>query len=47
MERLGLGIGIAELRERKPRLVVLSITGFGHDGPEGAGPATTRSPRPG
>jgi crotonobetainyl-CoA:carnitine CoA-transferase CaiB-like acyl-CoA transferase len=33
LERLGLGI--AELRERNPRLVVLSITGFGHDGPEG------------
>jgi crotonobetainyl-CoA:carnitine CoA-transferase CaiB-like acyl-CoA transferase len=33
LERLGLGL--AELRERNPRLVVLSITGFGHDGPEG------------
>jgi crotonobetainyl-CoA:carnitine CoA-transferase CaiB-like acyl-CoA transferase len=33
LERLGLGI--AELHERNPRLVVLSITGFGHDGPEG------------
>ena len=33
LERLGLGI--AELQERNPRLVVLSITGFGHDGPEG------------
>ena len=33
LERLGLGID--ELRERNPRLVVLSITGFGHDGPEG------------
>jgi crotonobetainyl-CoA:carnitine CoA-transferase CaiB-like acyl-CoA transferase len=33
LERLGLGI--AELMERNPRLVVLSITGFGHDGPEG------------
>ena len=33
LERLGLGID--SLRERNPRLVVLSITGFGHDGPEG------------
>lgn len=33
LERLGLGI--VELQERNPRLVVLSITGFGHDGPEG------------
>lgn len=33
LERLGLGI--ASLMERNPRLVVLSITGFGHDGPEG------------
>jgi crotonobetainyl-CoA:carnitine CoA-transferase CaiB-like acyl-CoA transferase len=33
LERLGLGI--AELQARNPRLVVLSITGFGHDGPEG------------
>jgi crotonobetainyl-CoA:carnitine CoA-transferase CaiB-like acyl-CoA transferase len=33
LERLRLGV--AELQERNPRLVVLSITGFGHDGPEG------------
>jgi crotonobetainyl-CoA:carnitine CoA-transferase CaiB-like acyl-CoA transferase len=33
LERLGLGI--ASLQESNPRLVVLSITGFGHDGPEG------------
>ena len=33
LERLGLGI--ASLQARNPRLVVLSITGFGHDGPEG------------
>lgn len=33
LERLGLGID--RLLERNPRLVVLSITGFGHDGPEG------------
>jgi crotonobetainyl-CoA:carnitine CoA-transferase CaiB-like acyl-CoA transferase len=33
LERLGLGI--ASLQERNPRLIVLSITGFGHDGPEG------------
>jgi crotonobetainyl-CoA:carnitine CoA-transferase CaiB-like acyl-CoA transferase len=33
LERLGLGI--ESLQERNPGLVVLSITGFGHDGPEG------------
>ena len=33
LERLGLGI--PALHEHNPRLVVLSITGFGHDGPEG------------
>jgi crotonobetainyl-CoA:carnitine CoA-transferase CaiB-like acyl-CoA transferase len=33
LERLGLGAQV--LLERNPRLVVLSISGFGHDGPEG------------
>ncbi|MDR7383070.1 CaiB/BaiF CoA transferase family protein [Promicromonospora iranensis] len=33
LERLGLGV--ESLLQRNPRLVVLSITGFGHDGPEG------------
>ena len=33
LERLGLGADT--LLERNPRLVLLSISGFGHDGPEG------------
>ncbi len=33
LERLGLGFDA--LHERNPQLVVLSVTGFGHDGPEG------------
>jgi formyl-CoA transferase len=33
LERLRLGI--ESLQQRNPRLIVLSITGFGHDGPEG------------
>jgi len=30
-----LGLGVARLHELNPGLVILSITGFGHDGPEG------------
>ncbi|QJY48011.1 CaiB/BaiF CoA transferase family protein [Pseudonocardia broussonetiae] len=30
-----LGLPVAELRRLNPALVLLSITGFGHDGPEG------------
>lgn len=33
LDRLGFGVG--RLFELNPRLVVLSISGFGHDGPEG------------
>ena len=33
-----LGFSMARLHELNPRLVVLSITGFGHDGPEGGRP---------
>jgi crotonobetainyl-CoA:carnitine CoA-transferase CaiB-like acyl-CoA transferase len=33
-----LGLDFATLQERNPRLVVLSITGFGHDGPEAGRP---------
>lgn len=33
LDRLGLGLDV--LQDRNPRLVALSITGFGHDGPEG------------
>lgn len=33
-----LGFGTARLAELNPRLVTLSISGFGHDGPEGGRP---------
>jgi crotonobetainyl-CoA:carnitine CoA-transferase CaiB-like acyl-CoA transferase len=33
-----LGFGVERLHEINPRLIVLSITGFGHDGPEGGRP---------
>jgi crotonobetainyl-CoA:carnitine CoA-transferase CaiB-like acyl-CoA transferase len=33
-----LGFPVARLHELNPRLVICSITGFGHDGPEGARP---------
>lgn len=32
------GVGASTLMRRNPRLVVLSISGFGHDGPEGGRP---------
>jgi len=40
-----LGFPVRRLFDLNPRLVVLSISGFGHDGPEVVAPATTRSPR--
>jgi crotonobetainyl-CoA:carnitine CoA-transferase CaiB-like acyl-CoA transferase len=33
-----LGFSVARLHEINPALVILSITGFGHDGPEGSRP---------
>ncbi|WP_090767987.1 CoA transferase [Nonomuraea maritima] len=33
-----LGLPVERLHELNPRLVILSITGFGHDGPEGGRP---------
>ncbi|HEY6795750.1 MAG TPA: CoA transferase [Kineosporiaceae bacterium] len=35
-----LGFGAARLHELNPRLVILSISGFGHDGPEGDRPGS-------
>ena len=40
-----LGFGTDVLAELNPGLVTLAISGFGHDGPRAAGPATTRSRR--
>ena len=34
----GLGFAVERLHELNPRLVICSITGFGHDGPEGKRP---------
>jgi len=33
-----LGFSVRKMQDMNPRLVVLSITGFGHDGPEGGRP---------
>ncbi len=33
-----LGLGTARLLQLNPRLVILSLTGFGHDGPDGGRP---------
>jgi crotonobetainyl-CoA:carnitine CoA-transferase CaiB-like acyl-CoA transferase len=33
-----LGFSVSRLQELNPRLVICSITGFGHDGPEGSRP---------
>ncbi|MPZ96099.1 MAG: CoA transferase, partial [Propionibacteriales bacterium] len=33
-----LGFSVEQLHEINPRLVIMSITGFGHDGPEGGRP---------
>jgi len=40
-----LGFTVERLHELNPRLVILSITGFGHDGPEG-GRAVQAAPEP-
>ncbi len=40
-----LGFPVSRLHELNPRLIVLQITGFGHDGPEATRSGFDRSPR--
>jgi crotonobetainyl-CoA:carnitine CoA-transferase CaiB-like acyl-CoA transferase len=39
-----LGLSLATLNDLNPALIVVSITGFGHDGPQGGRPGYDRSP---